>query len=232
MNIDAAAVSRMTLVRCHRVGRNIPHFKQPIIVRLNYTNNIEYRRRLFYPIVKKAKQSPKYGKAYIKGDSIVVNNSTDSFDNLHKLPKDLHPKQFSYKKKKEWLIFGGPHSVLNFLSNYFPHKLTYNGIVHDSLEHANQYANAIHFEDAATADKVLYTRSPAIAKQLGSKVVKFDRMTWDCVNGTILMSLLRIKFTNGTEMVTCRSWSIEVICNWYFAEPQEYFRYKQVFSKL
>ena len=142
MNIDAAAVSRMTLVRCHRVGRNIPHFKRPIIVRFldynnkkliwnkrfdimdktlsiseNYANIIEYRRRLLYPIVKKAKQFQKYGKVYIKGDSIIVNNSTYSFDNLHKVPKNFHPKQFSYKENKDWFIFGGPHSVLNFLSN-------------------------------------------------------------------------------------------------------------------
>ena len=120
----------------------------------NYANNIEYRRRLLYPIVKKPKQSPKYGNAYIKGDSIVVNNSAHSFDNLHKLPKDLYPKQFSCKENKDWLIFGGPHSVFNFLSNYFPHKLTCNGIAHDTLEHAYQYARANHFEDAATADQV------------------------------------------------------------------------------
>ena len=106
MNIDAAAVSRMTLFRCHRVGRNIPHFKRPIIVSFlyynnkkliwykrfdiidktlsiseNYANNIEYRRRLLYHIVKKDSQSPKYGKAYIKSDSIEVNISTYSFDN-------------------------------------------------------------------------------------------------------------------------------------------------------
>ena len=140
----------------------------------NYANNIEYRWRLLYPIVKKAKQSPKYGKAYIKGDSIIINNSTYSLDNLHKLPNDLHPKQFSYKENKDWLILGGPHSVFIFLSNYLPHKHTYNGIVHDTLEHAYQYAKVIHFEDAATVDKVLCVCSPAISKQLGSKVVNFD----------------------------------------------------------
>ena len=140
MNIDAAAVSRMTLVRCHRVGRNIPNFKRPIIMRFldynnkkliwnkrfdiidktlsiweNYANNIEYRRRLLDPIVKKAKQSPKYGKAYIKADSNVVNNSTY---NLHKLPKDLHPKQFSYKENKDWLILAD-HTVLTFCQTTF-----------------------------------------------------------------------------------------------------------------
>ena len=72
--------------------------------------------------------------------------------------------------------------------------------MHDTLEDAYQYAQAIYFEDAATADKVVCARSPAIAKQLGSKVVNFDRTTWDCVKGTILMSLLRIKFADGTEM--------------------------------
>ena len=125
MKIDAAAVSRMTLVRCHRVGRNIPNFKRPIIVRfLDYNNkkliwnkrfdiidktllisenyNIEHHRRLLYPIVKKAKQSPKYGKAYVKGGSIVVKKNSYSFDNLHKLPKDFHP---SVTKKTKICFF-------------------------------------------------------------------------------------------------------------------------------
>ena len=78
-----------------------------------------------YPIVKKAKQSPNYGKAYIKDDNLVGNNTTYNFDSLHKLPEDIQPKQFSYKENNECLIFGGPHSVYNLLSNYFPHKLIY-----------------------------------------------------------------------------------------------------------
>ena len=65
-----------------------------------------------YPIVKKAKQSPNYGKAYIKGDNLVVNNTTYNFDSL--LPEAIHPKQFSYKENNECLLFGGPRSFITF----------------------------------------------------------------------------------------------------------------------
>ena len=150
--------------------------------------------------MKKAKQSPKYGKTYVKGDRIIVNNSTYSFDNLHKLPKD--PKKFSYKENKDWLIFGGPHSVFNFYLTTFHTNTCINGIVLDTLEHVYQYGKAIHFEDTATADKVLCTRSPAIAKQLRSKMMNFDRTTWDCVKGTILMSLL------GSNLRMGQKWQI------------------------
>ena len=122
MNLNPEAVIKMTFVRCHRMGRAVSYPKRPILVRFldytnrnliwnkifdityksysineNFANNIEHRRRLMYPIVKKAKQPPNYGKTYIKGDNLVVNNTTYNFDSLHKLPEDIHPKQFSYK---------------------------------------------------------------------------------------------------------------------------------------
>ena len=153
-----------------------------------------------YPIVKKAKQSPNYGKAYIKGDNLIVNNTTYNFDSLHKLPEDIHPKQFSYKENNECLIFGGPHSVYNFLSNYFPHKVIYCDIVHDTVEHAYQYAKATHFDDTATAHRILCARSTAVAKQLDTKVAHFDRTIWVRVKDGVMETLLRIKFADGSEM--------------------------------
>ena len=80
---------------------------------------------------------------------------------------------------------------------------------------------------------------PLSQKKLGSKVVNFDRTTWDCVKGTILTKDQICGWDRNDKFpkvhhrkVTCRSWLIEVICNWYFTEPQEYLRYKQVVSKL
>ena len=122
------------------------------------------------------------------------------FDDIYKLPEDLHPRQFSYRADDQWLIFGGPHSVFNFLSNYFPHQITHGDIAHDTVEHAYQYTKAMRYKDTAIADRILSARTPAVAKQLGSKVANFDRADWDGVKGDIMQSLLRIKFAEGNKL--------------------------------
>ena len=124
MNIDKADVDRMTIVRCHRLGRkdNSGIYKRPIIVRFldyndrkfvwgkrmvlantaisiseNFANSIEHRRKLLYPIMKKAKASDKYQKAYLKSDKLVLDNVEYSLTDgsFHDLPADLNPEQFS-----------------------------------------------------------------------------------------------------------------------------------------
>ena len=230
LKLSVDAINRIIFVRCHRIGkRDNPQsskFSRPIIVRFleyndrkavwskrfdiqdkscsiseNFANNIEYRRRLLYPIAKKAKQLSHYNKVYLRGDKIVVDDIVYSFDdNLHALPADLHPRQFSYRSTDEWILFGGPHSVFNFLSNYFPHQITVKDITYDTLEQAYQHAKAEKFRDAATAEKILCAKTPAIAKQLGSHVKNFVRADWDCIKGDVLLELLRIKFEDGTDL--------------------------------
>ena len=123
LKLDEATINNMTIVRCHRIGKlnnehNGDKFNRPIIVRFfncndrvsvwakrfefanghksiseNFENNVEYRGRLLYPILKKAKQSPNYQKVYLKRDVLVIDDVEYSFDeNLHEHPPDLHPK--------------------------------------------------------------------------------------------------------------------------------------------
>ena len=61
----------------------------------------------------------------------------------------------------------------------------------------------------------------------------YDHTTWDCVKGTILMSLLRWD-RNGKFSSPPSEGHLQKLvdqshlhCNWYFAKPQEYLRYKQ-----
>ena len=131
---------------------------------------------------------------------MILDNTEYIFDDLHKLPEDLHPRQFSYRSNDQWIMFGGPHSVFNFLSNYFPQQITHNDIVHDTVEHGYQYSKAMRYKDTATADRILSARTPAIAKQLGSKVANFDRADWDGMKGDLMQTLLRIKFAQGTKL--------------------------------
>ena len=229
LNIDKDYVDRMIIVRCHRLGRkdNVGTYKRPIIVRFmnyndrkivwskrmllknspisiseNFSNKIEQRRQLLYPVLKKAKASTKYNKAHLKGDKLVIDNVEYSAttDSLHDLPSDLDPVQFSTRSDSKWLIFGGRHSVLYPLSNYYPKPVTYKDIRHDTVEHAYQFLKASRYGDKAAEEAILCASTPAEAKEAGRAVVNFDRADWNQVKRGVMLDLLREKFNPGSEM--------------------------------
>ena len=231
MKLDEATVNNMAIVRCHRIGKlNNEHdgnkFNRPVIVRFlnyndrmsvwakrfelanghksiseNFANNVEYRRRLLYPILKKAKQSPNYQKVYFKRDVLVIDDVEYSFDdNLHELPPDLHPKMFSYKSNDQWIIFGGQHSLFNFMSNFFPVEVTHDDVIHSSSEQAYQYAKASRYKDSVAMQKILHSRNPSEAKRLGYRVKNFDLRDWNSVKDNIMKDILRVKFQEGSDL--------------------------------
>ena len=229
INIDETVVNEMVIVRCHRMGtKDISGlYQRPIIVRFldynhrklvwgkrtvlantpisfseNFGNSMEHRRKLLYPIMKKAKHSANYQKTYIKADRLVVDSKEYSVNDgtLVNLPADFDPKQFSSKSNGQWIIFGGPHSMFNPLSNYYPEKVVHKGITHDTLEHAYQYAKASRYGDTKAEESILCAASPAEAKQTGLHVQNFDSTDWDTVKSGIMLELLRIKFAKKSEM--------------------------------
>ena len=123
-----------------------------------------------------------------------MDNEECSFDNLQDLPQGLHPKQFSFKTNKDWLVFGGPHSTFNFLSNYFPKQLTCKDIIHDTAEHAYQFAKAQMYNDSAAEEKILCADNPGEVKRIGGDVKNFNRKDWDNRKKRIMLDILRIKF--------------------------------------
>ena len=62
-------------------------------------------------------------------------------------------------------MFGGPHSTFKFLSNYFPKQLTYKDIIHETAEHAYQFAKTQMDNDSAAKEKILCADNPREAKQ-------------------------------------------------------------------
>ena len=183
-------------------GKRTALANSPISVSENFGNGIEHRRKLLYPIMKRAKHSLNYQKTYIKGDRLVVDSKEYSLDDgtLSNLPTDLDPKQFSSKSNRQWIIFGGPHSIFNPLSNYYKEKVIHKGITHDTVEHAYQYAKASRYGDTVAEESILCASSPAEAKQTGLHVQHFDSADWDTVKKGIMLDLLRIKFAKGSEM--------------------------------
>ena len=231
IELDADVVNKMIFVRCHRLGKYAanddgPKFHRSMIIRFmnyndrqqvwnkrfdignksisiseNYANPVEMRRKLLYPVVKKAKSLEQYNKVFLRNDQLHIDNKTYSIqDNLHELPSDLHPRQFSYRTDDKWIVFGGIHSQFNFLSNYFEQTIKYKGIDHSTIEHAYQYEKSARYNDVTTMEKILSAQTPAEAKLHGSRVSNFKRADWDSVKSALLEELLRIKFTPDSEL--------------------------------
>ena len=225
LNISQADVERIRFVRCHRIGKRLHHRGRPIIVRFhhysdrelvwsrktllknkpfsiheNFANEVEFRRRLLYPILTAAKKSGNYEKSYLNGDVLRINGRDYTVETIDELPKDIHPSNLGVKSNDKWIVFGGVHSSYYFLSNYYCAPIQYRDIKFDDLEHAYQYAKAIEFNDINSSEAILCARTPSTAKLIGSKVKNFNTNEWNKVKENIMTHLLKIKFAPGTDM--------------------------------
>ena len=103
-------------------GKRMVLANTAIFISENFASSIEHRRKLLYPIMKKAKALDKHQQAYLKSDKFVLNNVEYSLTDgsFRDLPTDLNSTHFQ------------------ILSRASPYK----DITHDTLEHAYQYAKA------------------------------------------------------------------------------------------
>ena len=225
LHISDGDVERMTLVRCHRLGKKIQHVKRPIIVRFhyyadrqlvwgkrinlknttfslheNFANEVEYRRRLMYPIMSAARRSPNFHRVFLNGDVLRVDGIDYTVESLHNLPEEIHPRNFSVKENEQWHVFGGIHSSFNFLSNYYPTTISYDNHEFEDIERAYQYAKCMKFNDIENSEKIMCSRSPSAAKHIGSSVKNFKPKEWDNVKEDVMLELLRTKFSTGSGM--------------------------------
>ena len=102
LKLDADVVNKMIFVRCHRLGKYAanddgPKFHRSMIIRFmnyndrqqvwnkrfdignksisiseNYANPVEMRRKLLYPVVKKAKSLEQYNKVFLRNDQLHI----------------------------------------------------------------------------------------------------------------------------------------------------------------
>ena len=225
LNIGQGDVEKIRFVRCHRIGKRLHHRGRPIIVRFhhysdrelvwsrktllknkpfsiheNFANDVEFRRRLLYPILTAAKKSGNYEKSYLNGDVLRINGRDYTVETIDELPRDIHPSNLGVKSNDKWIVFGGVHSSYYFLSNYYWAPIQYRDIKFDDLEHAYQYAKATEFNDIDSSEAILCARTPSTAKLIGSKVKNFNTNEWNKVKENIMTHLLKIKFAPGTDM--------------------------------
>ena len=84
----------------------------------------------------------------------------------------------------------------DWLSNFYPCNITYEGISYSSSEHAYQAAKTV---DVSERQKIAGLNSPGAAKKAGRKVSM--RPDWDKIKFQVMEDILRLKF-NGTNQLS------------------------------
>jgi hypothetical protein len=83
--------------------------------------------------------------------------------------------------------FKGPY---RFLSNFYPARINYLGIMFDTTEHAFQAAKACTRADAIRIASII---KPGDAKRAGKKL-ELLRPDWEQVKELVMLDVLRLKF--------------------------------------
>ena len=133
---------RIQVVRCHRLKYS-PLNPKPIIIRFgwfqdrqrvwdkrfnlkgknvfvkeNFAPETEAKRRIFYPIMKAARQQADIKKCTLTHDGkLVLNSQVYTVNDLHKLPNNLKPEALCEQHGENAVVFFGRHSPL---SNFYP----------------------------------------------------------------------------------------------------------------
>ena len=86
-------------------------------------------------------------------------------------------------------IIGPFKEEYNFLSNFYIHNISYNGIIFVSNEHAYQSMKATNYNDMIL---IASSKTPGQAKRAGNNIIK--RPDWDTAKLRIMKDICRIKF--------------------------------------
>ena len=80
-----------------------------------------------------------------------------------------------------------------FLHNYYPHAVQYEGIVYPTNEHAFQAAKTL---DIRTRKEIASCETPGKAKEMGNHIPL--RSDWESVKTGVMRDLCRLKFSDPT----------------------------------
>jgi hypothetical protein len=82
-------------------------------------------------------------------------------------------------------------------SNFHPSIFHLDGLQFLSGEQAFQYLKAATFKDDVTGQRILSTKTPHEAKQLGRKVINFNATLWDELSYPCMKKVLHAKFSQN-----------------------------------
>ena len=128
------------------------------------------------PILRLAKSQPEYQeKSRLDGDSLLINGTRCTIDDLDRLPSDIAAHKTAEKSNETHIIFSGE---LSPYCNFHPCSFVIDSQTYHSSEQYIQYQKALAFGDSYVANKILNTDTAIECKQLSYQISGVDMEHW------------------------------------------------------
>ena len=177
---------------------NRSYLPKGIFVDHEYTKEAENNRSLLKPILRLAKQIPKYqGKCKLDEDTLIILGMKYTVNTIHLLPPDLSGFHASSRTSKETLDFFGE---LNPLSNFHLCRFAVEDKEYNSSEQFIQHQKAIHFGDSTTANRILASNSAFECQQLGKEVHGYNHENWAEAAKVLVLPGIMSKFVSNPNL--------------------------------
>ena len=215
-------ISTIDIERAHRVGpRNKPN--QPILVKFanykvreqvlaaktkirekgvvtteDFPDEINNRRQMFSSVLKAAYESPKY-KAKLVVDKLLLNGKLFSVNELDMLPDELNPHNLTAVTRGNCTAFYSRSSVF---SNHFPCAFVMDGTKYSSTEQFIMHQKAKLFWDAESANQIMKSNNPVVAKGVGKRIKGYKAEIWNSSCTDVMKTALKAKFSQNPELAS------------------------------
>ena len=165
-----------------------------ILVVEDFPMEVAQRRRLFAPVLTAAYKSGH--KAHLSMDKLILDSKSYTVSDLDKLPQELQPNNLYTTTKGSTTAFYTLHSKL---SNHHPCSFDVDGTTFKSVEQYFMFKKAALFGDNVTAQQVLKTSDPSVAKSLGKKIHNFDMDIWRNSRDEYMRKAIHAKFSQDSS---------------------------------
>ena len=176
-------------------------YNTPFFLSEDFPGDVSRKRNKLRPILKEASKHQEYQKCItLKHDKLYFDGILYSTDNLHSLPRPIHPRTLSERRSKGMLCFGGILSEYHELCNFYRCNIEYKGISYNSVEQAYQHSKAVFFGDHRASSLILRSRCPTEIKALGRAIVGFEATRWDGAREKLMLEIIHQKFAQNPEL--------------------------------
>ncbi len=154
-----------------------------IMIKEDYPQEIERRRKLLYPYLCAAYQGDPANpgrrvSAFLKLDKLVINNQTFYHDSLNLIPEYIRSRvttSSSLRTTEVVTLFYTKHSPL---SNFHPAPFKLDGRSYVNTEQYISYHKALLFDTPQICDEILVMTDPKMMKQKVNRTKHYDDNTW------------------------------------------------------
>ena len=158
---------------------NRTYLPKGIYIVREYSKETEEKRKILRPYFRAARKLPWYrGICELDREKLIINGTSYTVDDLHKLLPDLHGEYIcSITDRNSYGFFGKLHPF----SNFYEAPFDFQGITYHLTEQMIQHLKATHFNDEETAEKILEADTPLECKKLARDIENYNNNGWNSI---------------------------------------------------